>query len=66
MSLVAQAFEDLAPPFRVLAEARMRANKRFTVDYPEAVGNIEAGYSRVLDSFHSLYDAMEKEGFATG
>lgn len=62
MSLVAQAFEDLAHAFRVLAEARTSANRLFTVDYAEAVGNIEAGYSRVLDSFHSLYDAMEKEG----
>jgi hypothetical protein len=62
MNIVAQAFEDLAHAFRVLLEARHGANELFLVDYPEAVGNIEAGYSRVLDSFHSLYDAMGKEG----
>jgi hypothetical protein len=60
--MVDQAFEDLAQSLRVLLEGRIRAVELFTVDYPEAVGNIEAGLSRVLDSFHSLYDAMEKEG----
>jgi len=60
--MIAQAFEDLAHAMRVLLEARIGANRLFTIDYPEAVGNIEAGLSRVLDSFHSLYDAMEKEG----
>lgn len=60
--LVAQAFEDLAHALRVLLEARIGANRLFRVDYAEAVGNIEAGLSRVLDSYHSLYDAMDKEG----
>jgi hypothetical protein len=60
--VVAQSFEDLAHALRVLLEARLGANALFTVDYAEAVGNIESGLSRVLDSFHSLYDAMDKEG----
>jgi hypothetical protein len=60
--MIAQAFEDLSHAMRVLLEARIGANALFTVDYAEAVGNIEAGLSRVLDSFHSLYDAMEKDG----
>lgn len=60
--LVAQAFDDLAHAMRVLLEARLGANQLFRLDYAEAVGNIEAGLSRVLDAFHSLYDAMEKEG----
>lgn len=63
--LVAQAFDDLAHAMRVLLEARIGANQLFRVDYAEAVGNIEAGLSRVLDSYHSLYDAMEKEAIRT-
>ncbi len=58
-----QAFEDLAQSLRVLLEARFRANDLFAVDFYEAVGNIENGLTGVLNAFHSLYDAMQKDGF---
>lgn len=60
-----QAFEDLAQSLRVLLETRMRSQELFTVDFEEAVGNIESGITGVLNSFHSLYDAMQKDGIGT-
>lgn len=60
--MVAQAFEDLAQAFRVLLEARVRAVELFEIDFCEAVGNIEAAMTGILNCFASLYDAMQKEG----
>lgn len=65
VKMTAQAFEDLAQALRVLLEARFRANDLFTVDFPEAVGNIEAGLTGVLNAFHSVYDAMQKDGISS-
>lgn len=58
------AFEDLAQSLRVLLEANDKAHREglIHVDRPEAVGNIEMGLASVLNSFHSLHDAMEKSG----
>ncbi|MHB1109147.1 MAG: hypothetical protein ACYCZU_02330 [Devosia sp.] len=57
------AFEDLSHGLRVLLEADWRAHQGglLLVDRAEAVGNIENANSAVLNAFHSLYDAMEKE-----
>lgn len=62
-NLVAIAFEGLAQSLRVLAEANMRAlgGGLLQVDRAEAVGNIEIGFDSVLNAFHSLYDAIEKQ-----
>lgn len=50
---------------RVLVESRFRSNQLFTIDFSEAVGNIENGYTGVLNAFHSLYDAMQKDGIGS-
>jgi hypothetical protein len=63
MTLITDAFEDLSHALRVLLEANMRAHHEglLQLDRAEAVGNIETAFASVLNSFHSLYDAMEKE-----
>ncbi len=62
-ALISHAFEDLAQSLRVLLEADFRANRGglLATDRPEAVGNIETALSSVLNAFHSLYDAVEKQ-----
>lgn len=59
---VNDAFEDLAHALRILLEAyrRAHADGLIEVDRAEAVGNIETGYTAVLNAFHSLYDAMKQ------
>ncbi len=58
--MIAQTFEDLSQALRVLLEARIGAEPLFTIDFEEAVGNIENGLTGVLNAFHSLYDAVSK------
>lgn len=64
MPHLSDAFEDLAQALRVLLEANYKAHREglIHVDRAEAVGNIEMGLASVLNSFHSLRDAMEKSG----
>lgn len=64
MSLITDAFEDLSHALRVLLEADARAHRQglLQLDRAEAVGNIETALAAVLNAFHSLYDAMDKEG----
>jgi hypothetical protein len=61
---ITDAFEDLSHALRVLLEADARAHRQglLQVDRAEAVGNIETALASVLNAFHSLYDALEKEG----
>ena len=60
MTTISDAFEDLSHALRVLLEAHLRANGGLLqIDRAEAVGNIEAGLSGVLNAFHSLYDATD-------
>ncbi|MGE4505969.1 MAG: hypothetical protein AB7D51_11525, partial [Desulfovibrionaceae bacterium] len=63
MSLITSAFEDLAQSLRILLEADARANRfgLLVTDRHEAVGNIESAVSSVLNAFHSLRDAIQKE-----
>lgn len=62
MNAISEAFEDLSHALRVLLEAHLRAHSGLLmVDRAEAVGNIESAYAGVLNTFHSLYDAVEKE-----
>jgi hypothetical protein len=61
--LVNDAFEDLAHALRVLIEAHIRAHQGLLqVDRAEAVGNIDNAFASVLNAFHSLYDALNKDG----
>lgn len=64
MPHLSDAFEDLAQALRVLLEANDKAHRQrlIQLDRAEAVGNIEMGLASVLNSFHSLYDAMVKSG----
>lgn len=64
MSLITDAFEDLSHALRVLLEADARAHRQglLQLDRAEAVGNNETALAAVLNAFHSLYDAMDKEG----
>jgi hypothetical protein len=60
--MINHAFEDLAQSLRVLLEADYRARAGLMrVDRAEAVGNIENALAGVLNAFHSLYDATQKE-----
>lgn len=61
--MIDRAFEDLAQSLRVLLEADYRANGGglLIVDRAEAVGNIEVALSSVLNAFHSLYDAIDRQ-----
>jgi len=61
--LIEHAFEELAQSLRVLLEANYRANAGglLLIDRAEAVGNIETAVTSVLNAFHSLYDAIEKQ-----
>lgn len=63
MNDVSITFEDLSHALRVLLEADLRANRYglLVTDRAEAVGNIETGLASVLNGFHSLYDAIQKE-----
>lgn len=60
---ITRAFEALAQSLRVLLEADWHANRGglLFVDRGEAVGNIETALAAVLNAFHSLYDAIEKQ-----
>lgn len=62
-NLIDHAHDDLAHSLRVLLEADYHANRAgllFT-DRPEAVGNIETALGAVLNAFHSLYDAIDRQ-----
>jgi hypothetical protein len=60
---IKHSFEELSQSLRVLLEADNNANRGglLFVDRAEAVGNIETGLTGVLNSFHSLYDAIGKQ-----
>lgn len=62
-NIIKNSFEDLSQSLRVLLEADLNANRRglLFVDRTEAVGNIETGLTGVLNSFHNLYDAIDKQ-----
>lgn len=63
MNQTTDAFEDLSHALRVLLEAHAKAHRfgLLQVDRAEAVGNIETALAAVLNAFHSLYDALEKQ-----
>jgi len=62
MATLTDTFDDLSHALRLLQEADFRANNGLLLlDRAEAVGNIEMAWTGVLNSFHSLYDATEKD-----
>jgi hypothetical protein len=64
VTMISASFEELAQALRILLEADHRAHhgeKLLFVDRAEAVGNIDTALNAVLNSFHSIYDAIEKD-----
>lgn len=61
--IIEHSFEELLQCFRVLLESHLNATRGglLFVDRAEAVGNIEAGLTGLLNSFHNLYDAIGKQ-----
>ncbi len=61
--LIEHAFEEFAQSLRISLEASFNANQGglLMVDRAEAVGNIENAFTSMLNAFHSLYDATEKQ-----
>ena len=61
-NLISGSFEELSHALRILAEADLRAHKGLLeIDRAEAVGNIETAFTSILNAFHSLYDACQKQ-----
>lgn len=58
---IGNAFEELSQSLRVLLEANYYSRELLFVDRAEAIGNIETALTNVLNSFHSLYDATNKQ-----
>ena len=58
--IIEHSFEELLQCFRVLLESHLNATRGglLFVDRAEAVGNIEAGLTGLLNSFHNLSDAI--------
>lgn len=58
---LARSFESLAQSMRVLTEALFRYGELVAIDRPEAIGNVEQSFASLLNSFHSLGDAVQRE-----
>lgn len=59
---ITNAYEDLSQSLRMYLEAHYRAHTDLLfVDRDEAVGNMELTFTGILNSFHSLYDAIIKK-----
>lgn len=54
--MLTKAFEAYAQSLRILLEAVLKSHSLIMVDPHEASGNIEQGFTTVLNAFHSLYD----------
>lgn len=59
--MISGRFESLAQAFRVFSEQSLRFQHLFLIDAPEAVGNLDHAIDGILNSFHSLYDAVKIE-----
>lgn len=58
--MIAQSFEDLTQSLRIFLEAWFKFGDLILIDRAEAVGNVETGFNSVSNSFHNIYDAMNK------
>jgi hypothetical protein len=62
MRRITDAFEQLAHALRILPEVQYRAHSYLlNVDWDEAAGNVESALGAVLNGFHSLADALDKD-----
>lgn len=59
--MISESFEDLSQALRIFLESYWKLGQLLSVDRAEAVGNMEAAFKDVLNSFHSLYDSMQKD-----
>lgn len=59
--MISESFEDLAQALRIFLEAYLKMDRLLAIDRAEAVGNMEGAFKDVLNSFHSLYDSLQKE-----
>lgn len=57
--MITDAFEGFAQSLRILLEAVHRSQELLFVDAHEAAGNIEQGFTTVLNAFHSIYDSAQ-------
>lgn len=60
-SEVTRVFEHLCQSLRVLSEVNYKADLAIHVDRLEGIGNLESAVSGVLNSFHRLYDVINKQ-----
>lgn len=60
--MLSASFEGFCQSLRILLEAVWRSNDLILVDPHEAAGNIELGFTNLLNSFHSLYDISKRNG----
>jgi len=58
--MISESFEDLSQSLRIFLESYWKLGQLLHVDRAEAVGNMEGAFKDVLNSFHSLYDSMQK------
>ena len=59
--MISESFEDLSQALRIFLESYWKLGQLLDVDRAEAVGNMEGAFKGVLDSYHNLYDSMQKE-----
>ena len=59
--MISESFEDLSHALRIFLESYWKLGELLDVDRAEAVGNMEGAFKDVLNSYHSLYDSMQKE-----
>jgi hypothetical protein len=57
--MLSSSFESLSQSLRILSEAVLRSHDLIMVDPHEASGNIEQGFTNLLNAFHSLYDKIK-------
>lgn len=59
--MILDRFEDFAQSLRVFSEQKMRFQHLFLTDPMEAIANVELSIKVMLDCFHSLKDAVDKD-----
>jgi len=59
--VIAECFEDFAQSFRIYGEAVWSLQRLLPIDRPEACSNLDAGFTAILNTYHSLYDAIRTD-----
>ncbi len=60
--MIDQCFEDLSHALRIYGEHMFKFHTLALIDKDEAVGNLNQGFSSILNGMHSLYDANKRRG----